>query len=158
MQQELKKFNQDIQVTLSVDSIANQMMKAMDSNNPHSALIVNTVIGTSLNTGKLGFLYNALNGWVDEINVTAGKHYLIPGKYLNMYRVEDQVKAQDIEVLVLEIDEYRDTEKIRVQYSYMQKDKEEPVTSTDWVKHTQLIEKVITLISAKEELLAEIQH
>lgn len=147
MQQELKKFDKVITVEVSVDMIASQLMKAMDNNNPHAALLVNTIIGSSLSTGKIGFIYNALNGWNDEINITIGKEYMVEGKFLDMYNAASGEKESSHIVTVTEIDEYRDGDKIAVSYSYMNNTNGGQKSSSCWVDHKALVE-----ITTPEEL------
>lgn len=148
MQQALKTFNKVITVEVSVDMIASQMLKAMDANNPHAALIVNTVIGSSLSSGKISFIYNALNGWNDEINITIGKEYTIVGKNLDMYAPIDGEKAKFFTVEVKNIDEYRDGNKVEVSFSYMRKAnrQDDPATlytTTCWINHKDLTDLLV---------------
>lgn len=146
MQQSLKKFNKSIEISVSVDMIASQLLKAMDQSNPNAALIVNTVIGSSLSTGKIGFVYNAINGWQDEINVTIDKEYLCLGSKLDMYRPADGQMETMHKCIVQEIDEFRDGNKINVSFTYIRKGNnagDEPVvmTSKTWVDHNCLVDQ-----------------
>lgn len=155
MQQELRKFNKDIQVTVSVDTIAEKLMKSMDWSNPNAALLVNTIIGTSLSSGKIGFIYNALNGWQDEINLTIGKVYNIDGKHLSMYNAADGEKDKVFAVEVIEIDEYRDGNKVNVKYSYSRKNDDTKLyNDSTWVDHKALTEVPAIEAMSTEAVLA----
>lgn len=141
MQQTLKTFNQVISVQVSVDSIAAKLLEMMDQTNPHTALVVNTVIGSALSTGKMSFIYNAVNGWSDEVNITIGKNYNIEGKYLSMYNPADGEKERLFTAIVKQIDEYRDGNKVEVEYTYSRKEDDiRRYTETAWVDHNNLVE------------------
>lgn len=72
----MKKFNQDIQITVSVDNIAKKLLDTMTEFFPHKELLVEAIIGSSLaHAGALGVshIYNALNGYESTIDFTVGQ-------------------------------------------------------------------------------------
>jgi hypothetical protein len=71
----MKKFNRTISIQVEVDVIAEQLVLAFASSFPHSELVAESVIGTILNGEKsLSCLYNALNGYTNEINFVENEY------------------------------------------------------------------------------------
>jgi hypothetical protein len=71
----MQKFNKTIKIEVSVDSIAQKMLDLhAGSNFPHAELLVETIIGTALASDKLNYIYNALNGFTNDIDFKVGQH------------------------------------------------------------------------------------
>jgi hypothetical protein len=76
----MKKFNETIKVEVSVDSIAQQLLNTMLPDFKHSELTVEAIIGSMLKSGTLTYVYNALNGYTNEINFTEGDFVMCSNK------------------------------------------------------------------------------
>lgn len=147
-QVELKSFDQTITIEIPVDVIAKKLYDTMDKSNPHAALITNTIIGFGLLNSTLTPLYNALNGWKDEVNITVGKTYTCPANRLNVYGATSDWKALPIvEVVVETVNEYTTaSDNIQVRFTYAKKDKEGATdTATSWISHKHLVESADNL-------------
>ena len=68
----MKQFNQVITVEVSVDSIAQQLLKTFSSEFKHADALAETIVSTSLDKGTISFLYNSLNGYSNDINFKVG--------------------------------------------------------------------------------------
>lgn len=119
----MKQFNQNIQVQVSVDSIANKLLSTMKEEFEHRDMLVEAIIGSALNSGTLLYIYNALNGFGNEINFQVGQ---IVECTKNIYRnapvpgVDNPWKSQYVPIgtcEIVEIDLYR-SDKLRVHYCY----------------------------------------
>ena len=72
----LTHFNQEIQITVSVDVIAMKLLQSMNHENPHAILIVNTIIGQAIANDRkndISRIYNALSGFESKVNFTVGQ-------------------------------------------------------------------------------------
>ena len=68
----MKKFDKVITVEVSLDSIAHNMLSKMDKSVINASEIVETILET-IPLEKVQYLYNALNGFSNEINVKVGE-------------------------------------------------------------------------------------
>jgi hypothetical protein len=70
----MKKFNESIQIEVSVDTIANMLLNSMKDDFKHRELVAESIVGRMLAEDKsaLSKLYNSLNGYLDEINFSVG--------------------------------------------------------------------------------------
>ena len=88
----LKKFNTVIKVEVSVDSIAEQLLSFMKPEEKHKELVTETIIGTLLHENRVGILYNALNGYTNEINFKEGDK-IICTEIVNDYLIDNTTKT-----------------------------------------------------------------
>ena len=138
----LYKFNKEISVTVPVDSIAKKLHDTMDKTNPHAALITNVIIGTAVSEGTIGQIYNALNGWKDEVNITVGKTYDIKASDLNnCYNASTEWRTLPlVSCMVKEVNEYTSkTDNVTVEFNYT-KESGEVTKTTCNVRHKELLE------------------
>lgn len=119
----MKQFNQNIQIQVSVDSIANKLLSTMKEEFEHRDMLVEAIIGSALNSRTMLYIYNALNGFGNEINFQVGQ---IVDCTKQIYRKIDNGEGEwksgyaPIGACeIVDIDLYRN-EKLCVQYSYMQ--------------------------------------
>jgi hypothetical protein len=71
----MKKFNKVIQVEVSVDTIAEKLLETMAPDFKHREQVVEAIIGAMVEheeLHKIAPLYNALNGFSNDINFKAG--------------------------------------------------------------------------------------
>jgi len=149
----MKKFNKVITVEVSVDNIANQLLATINTEEKHRELIAEAIMGTLVNQEKVASLYNALNGYTNDIDFKVGdvvecttKVYLYKEKKQKVDDAgavvsdsNDQVKyTQEYEAMgeatVVEVDIYRD-DKVRLEYNCKTSDGKDSMT-TRWVRHT----------------------
>ena len=69
----MRKFNQTISIEVEVDSIANQLLNTINPEFKHREPMVEAIIGTALlNSESLSHIYNAMNGYLPELNYKIG--------------------------------------------------------------------------------------
>jgi hypothetical protein len=131
----MKRFNKVITIEVSVDSIAEQFLAAIDPEFKHRELLAEAAIATALEKGTLGYFYNALNGYSAEVNFKAGdKIICTEAKYFRKEPGGEDSRQQLGNCTVLEVNEYADN-KLKVQYtSYTSGGSARQ--SEEWVKHT----------------------
>lgn len=141
----MPKFNQELQVTVDVDMVAQQLLNTMKEDNPHRELLTYNIVGHLKEVGKLGSIFSALAGYHKEINAVVGKTYECLGSDLDrtynnaMPRAEwDKKKVQ---VTVLEINPFTlNSVKVSFQYEQTSGDKTVTQTAECSVLPTELIE------------------
>lgn len=82
----MKKFNQVISVEVSVDSIAEQLLSQMNPEFKHKELVVESIIGPLLYKDNLSYLYNALNGYTNDIDFKVGEEVMCQDKIYTFTR------------------------------------------------------------------------
>ncbi|HEY4065164.1 MAG TPA: hypothetical protein VGM30_24850 [Puia sp.] len=143
----MKKFNKIITMEVSVDRVAEKLLKSIDPSSPHAELIAETTIGILVERGGIGYLLDSLNGWKEEIDIKEGTIYLINGKHLELHGFDTDKNMEEnkltreslFEVEALQVSEFRDNkDKILVSYSYWMANRSLPQKSTAWVNHMDL--------------------
>lgn len=131
----MKAFNKVIQVEVSVDTIANNLLETMLGNFPHRELVVESIIGGASNH-QLSLLYNSLNGYTNDINFKVND-IIVPNdfKAYGYWEGADQPESYRAiqEAKIIEMNIYA-KEKICIEYS-VPNSKGESRTSTKWVSH-----------------------
>ncbi len=131
----MKSFNKVIQVEVSVDTIANNLLSTMVDSNPHREMIVEAIIGSSSNH-QLGLLYNSLNGYTNDINFTIGD-IIVPNDYkaYGWWEGIDQPESYRAlqEAKIIDIDIYA-KDKICIEYR-VPNNKGDFRTSAKWISH-----------------------
>jgi len=123
----LKHFNKTITVEVSVDSIAQRLLETIKEDEKHKVNIVESIISPLLHSGKLTYIYNALNGYTNEINFVVGEFVKVDSKfytYVDEHNKElvDQAYRQFTHGLeIVDIDIYQ-TNKVEIKYPYRIKD------------------------------------
>ena len=131
----MKAFNKVIQVEVSVDTIANNLLGTMMDSFPHAELVVETIIG-SASTHQLGLLYNSLNGYTNDINFSVGD--IIVPKDIKAYAYWEGIDAPESyrviqEAKIIELNVYAQ-DKIKIEYSYPNS-KGTFSINTKWISH-----------------------
>lgn len=137
----MKKFNQVITVEVSVDSIAEQLLKTMNPEFAHAEMLTEAIIGTSLDKGTVGYIYNSLNGYTNDIDFKIGDSITCSEQtygYIQNLADENNTtfteKRMPIgECKVIEINVYRN-DKLLVEFSKLNS-KGESVKAQSWVNH-----------------------
>jgi hypothetical protein len=122
----MKQFKQVIKIEVSVDAIAEQLLANFKDDFKHREMVAETIIETSLIEGKLSYLYNALNGYTNEVNFKVGD-VIFCSEEIYSYNLDDndlpvesrqQVKIGLAEVV--EINIYR-SDKLKVKHIALNK-------------------------------------
>jgi hypothetical protein len=82
----MKKFNEVISVEVSVDAIAEQLLGHIDPQFKHREDVVESIIGPLLDKNTLSYLYNALNGYTNDINFEVGDEVMCEEKIYTFTR------------------------------------------------------------------------
>tara|TARA_R110000772_G_scaffold54130_1_gene123586 strand:- start:84459 stop:84911 length:453 start_codon:yes stop_codon:yes gene_type:complete len=138
----MKKFNQVIEVKVEVDQIANKLLETMGTNEKHRELVTETIIGTLIqghDTLGISLLYNALQGFTNEIDFTVGEEIICDievYQYIadaNDNTVFNQERTPIGVATIVDIDIYRN-DKIKLEFTVL-KDNGEEKTTDKWVNH-----------------------
>lgn len=142
----MKNFNQDIQVTVSVDSIAQLLLKNMNPEYKHAELVVESIIGRMLSTDMQGIsrLYNALNGYDNKINFEVDEVVKVKDFRVYGYWTEESIEKsnsvyQNIDTAkIIDIDEHKDSP-ICIEFYVPKKDRTME-RRTEWIRMNQASE------------------
>jgi hypothetical protein len=131
----MKTFNRVIQVEVSIDTIAQNLLSTMVDSNPHREMVVEAIIGSASNH-QLGLLYNSLNGYTNDINFKVGD--MIVPKDIKVYGFWDGADSAEsyraiLEAKIVEINVYSQ-DKIKIEYAYPT-NKGTFSTTTKWISH-----------------------
>jgi hypothetical protein len=69
----LKKYEEEINILVPVDSIAQKLLSTFKEDEPHAVLLVQTIIETSMMSGNISHVYNALNGFSPDVDFKVGE-------------------------------------------------------------------------------------
>lgn len=110
----LPKFNKEITVTVDVDSIVDKLTSTFPDDYKHKELVSHAIVGTAVNNGGLGYIYNALNGYSPEIDFVIGDMVICSSKKRREFIRTEGEKSQRIigeigACKVINIDFYRTT-------------------------------------------------
>jgi hypothetical protein len=139
----MNKFNATISVIVSVDSIANNLLDQMNPAFKHRELVVETLIGRMLSQDKsaLSRLYNALNGYLDDINFQVGDVVVTEDVTAYGYWEEpvpgtrQQSRKKVAHATVVEINKHAD-HTLKVSFEVPKKDGTMEL-ETQWTRHTE---------------------
>jgi hypothetical protein len=123
----MRKFNQSISIEVQVDNIANQLLDTINPEFKHREPMVEAIIGTALNNKEaLSHIYNAMNGYLPEINFKVGD--IVNCKATTyMYVTEesrikgDSHRAELGKSVIVQVDPYR-ADPLCVEYDYYTSD------------------------------------
>lgn len=119
---ELKSFNREIQVVIQVDSISEKLFNMMKEDEPHAALVVNTLIGQMLENermGDLSRLFNAVSGFEIGINFEEGQVvYCTKNTYNGVDGITGKAEFREIgECKIIKLSKLRDSGQVLIQYT-----------------------------------------
>ena len=66
------KFNQTINIEISVDTIHDKLLSEFPEDYKHKGILSHAIIGNALRNGGISYIYNALNGYNNEIDFQIG--------------------------------------------------------------------------------------
>lgn len=119
----MKKFNEEIQITIEVDAIALQLRSMFKEDSANADVVVEQIIGRGLSkdTALLGKIMSAMNGFQKEINVKAGEtHKIVPFSVYGFWTPKSIEENNSVygpisEVTVVRVNPYGD-EEVLVEY------------------------------------------
>ena len=79
----MKKFNQTISVEIEIDQIAEKLLSEFPADYKHREIVTEAIIGTTLSNGGIGLVYNALNGYKNEINFAVDDMVIVKDEVYN---------------------------------------------------------------------------
>ncbi len=141
----MKKFNQVIEIQVSVDNIAQQLLKTWNKADfPHAEMLTETIIGCALNSDTISLIYNNLNGYTNDIDFEVGQMVNCSQEYAT-YEDKGTEGAPKFERVfipmgiceIVEIDTTKSKDKVKIEYTYCDSQgnlKE----NTIWVSHLKL--------------------
>lgn len=135
----MKQFNQSIQIEISVDSIANQLLDQFKDDFKHREIVVEAIIGRALAEDKnaLGIIYNSLGGFKREVNYQIGENVATESLYAYAYwNGESHSRGEIKSAMVVKVDPYA-SRPIKVQYEVPKKDGTWNL-ETEWVTMDQV--------------------
>lgn len=137
----MKNYNKQIQITVELDFIAQSLHSVMNHEFKHCDIVVEAIIGRlDANNDTVGMtaLYNALNGFTNDVNFTVGDIVNCSKKewaYWTQESIENDntVQREIGQCEVIEVNPYSD-KKIKIRFSRPGKS----VTSDSemWVEHS----------------------
>ena len=118
----MKKFNRQITVIVEADTIAQNLLNQMNESFAHRESLVEAIIGSS-NDRQLGFIYNSLNGFTNDVTFTVDQK-VICSQEVWMYVEKDgeftEKRLPVGDAVILSIDPYKD-ETLEIQYTHVGK-------------------------------------
>lgn len=88
----MQKFTEVIKVEVEVESIHQQLLSTFPEDYKHKEILAHAIIGSSLSANKLGFIYNALNGYSSEIDFNVGDEIICSAEEKGFGRTKEQKK------------------------------------------------------------------
>lgn len=128
----MKKFNKTISIEVEVDTIAQMLLDSMAPDFKHRELVAEAIIGTSVESNKIDYIYNTLNGYSNEIDFKVGDNIVCDATYYGYHEGTRKNTVYGIAV-VKEINLYS-KEKLLIAYT-KQESNGEPREATTWVSH-----------------------
>lgn len=118
----MKKFNKTITVQVSVDSIAEKLFAEVNESFAHRDMLVEAIIGSS-NERQLGFIYNSLNGYSNEVNYTVGQQVICTDTVYDYSGQNEDLTPKEVRrpldvVTVVGVDPYAERQ-LTVEYQYV---------------------------------------
>ena len=144
----MKQFNRIITVEVSVDAIAQNLLDTIAPDFKHREMLVESIIGSNIDTGKLGYIYNALNGFTNEINFAKGDKIYCSNKTY-MFKTPSSIEKDNSEyaemgdAVVIDTDVYAE-KKVLIEYDHYGR-KGEVTRKQAWVNHTDCVRTVPTI-------------
>ena len=136
----MKKFNQIISVEVDVDQIAENLLAQFPADYKHREIVTEAIIGSSISNGGIEFVYNALNGYKNEINFAVDDMVIVKDEvYNNMdnyHLITDSNRNWAI-AKVIEIKEYKTGDKLHIEYIKVRRAgiKFSVNIDSEWVNH-----------------------
>lgn len=135
----LPVFNRTISIEVDVDDIHKKLMGTFPEDYKHKEILSHAIVGSAMEYGGIGFIYNALNGYTNDVDFGIGEVVNCTSKDKREYIPSTpETKANRImkevgNCEIVDINLYK-TNKLCVKF--MQDDYEgQPEEVTRWVDH-----------------------
>jgi hypothetical protein len=134
----MKKFNQQIEVSFSVDTVATMLLEKISPEFAHRELLVENIIAPMISNNqsgdrrRLGSVISALFGVRKELDITVGSTMFCTEEY---YQNGNYLKKGSC--TILEVDPHKDGAEVQIEYYKEGKDGTLKV-ETCWVNVNQL--------------------
>lgn len=69
----LPVFNQTISIEVDVDSIHQKLMETFPEDYKHKEILSHAIVGSAMEHGGIGFIYNAMNGYTNDVDFKVGE-------------------------------------------------------------------------------------
>lgn len=133
----MKKFNQTITIEVSVDSIAQKLLGSFNADFAHKDILAEAIIGAAVNNHTLGYVYNALNGFTNDIDFTVGQTVdCHSDRYNYEFGDDEQYHQKRVPygiVTIVEIDLYS-SKKLKVEFNSTDS-RGRVTTEQAWIDH-----------------------
>lgn len=143
----MKKFNETITVEVEVDNIADQLLNTFKEDNPHREMITETIIGLAIKDKNIGFLYNSLMGYTNEIDFKVGQNVVSTNSYWGYRQTpiigqESEVKYERANLpigdcVIVNIDNLKKEDKVKVSFFTIDSTGKS-IEKLEWVNHRNL--------------------
>jgi len=142
----MKKFNQEIKVTVQVDTIANNLLASFDKSFPHAEMLTETIIAIGIEKDTISLIYNNLCGFTNDIDFKIGQEVVCSDKIygyvpkttkeLGVPVTYDQEYVVIGNCVITDINTIKDS-KVQIKYSALNR-RGESEQLEKWVSHTTL--------------------
>lgn len=143
-QQTMPRFQQTIEIKVEVDTIYDKLMATFPEDYKHKEILSHAIIGSALVGNSLGYIYNALSGYTNDIDFKEGDVVMCTVKDRDQWTEEVSTdseyakwKVERIEIgecEIIEINLYEE-KKLKVRFKESKYKSNEMVDSVRWVDH-----------------------
>lgn len=136
----LPVFNQTISIEVFVDDIHKKLMGTFPEDYKHKEILSHAIIGGAVEHGGLSFIYNALNGYTNDVDFTVGDIVDCKSQERRKYTPSTTETKADWQWIpigsceVIEINMYKQT-KLLVRFTHDSHDGTRKEEKTVWVDH-----------------------
>lgn len=116
----MKKYTEVITVEVSVDSIAQQLLSNINPDFKNREILTESIIGSLLDTNKIGFIYNALHGYSNKIDFKVRDKIMCNNQCFQYNTLESKESKRGVwskigECVVIDINVYLNS-KLKIEY------------------------------------------
>lgn len=72
----MPRFEKSIQIEVSVDAIFDKLLGLLPRDYKHREVLAHAIIGSAVEKGNIGYIYNALNGFTNDIDFEVGQEVI----------------------------------------------------------------------------------
>lgn len=136
----LPVFNQTISIEVDVDTIHQKLMGTFPEDYKHKEILSHAIVGSAMEHGGIGFIYNALNGYTNDVDFGIGEVVECTSKDRIVYTPSTPEKKANWEYApigqctIVAINIYN-TRKLRVEFISDKRDGSGTEVKREWVDH-----------------------
>lgn len=138
--QKLPKFNDVISIEVEINSIYEKLRDTFPEDYKHKEILAHAIVGSAVEHGGITFIYNALNGYTNDIDFKVGDVIMCEEEDKTVYVPPTEEKKADWkyvpigECKVIQVGMYRNS-KLKVEFLNGRRGSEETFMETTWVNH-----------------------